>query len=143
MVTVRNRAEFRSDLPTDLIETDDDIIQHGGKSVAVAIGEMLERLGCKVEGPIYADFKGWELDVDLGRRRFWARVTYIEDFLLVFTEVRIIEQLFRRHSPEYLDLLSKLAREMANDPRFHDVGWHSDEDVLSGEPGTRDPVIQD
>ena len=134
-------AEFRSDLPDDQIEDDEDIIQFGGKSVITAIGEMLTRCGCEVSEPIYADEHGWELDVKAGRRNLWCQVTLIENYLLHFDQNSWFANTFGRYRPEYIDVLTRLAAELQSDPRFHDVQWYSGAELHSGEPGSTTPVL--
>lgn len=135
-------AEFTSDLPEDHIEKGPYIVQFGGKSVAAAIGKMLERLGCVVSPPIYAHEHGWELDVQAGRRRMWGQVTLIEGYIFVFEDTSLIDKMLGRHNKVYLDTLMSLSEALAQDSRFHDVQWYSGADLLTGKPGAKAPVIR-
>ena len=137
---VKPWAEFTSDLSEDHIEEDDEIVQFGGKSVAAAIGEILTRLGCVVSAPIYAHEHGWELDIALGKRRLWAQVTLIEGWIFVFEDRSFLPKLLRLPHPIYLDVLTRLADELGQDSRFHNVRWYSNDQVLSGLPGAETPV---
>ena len=141
-MTVKPWAEFTSDLPDDVIETEDGsgFIQYGGKSVAAAIGEILTRLGGVVSPPIYADEHGWELDAVFGKRRLWGQITLIEGWLFVFQDPAFLPKLLGRPHPIYLDVLTRLADELARDSRFHNVRWYSSNQVLSGLPGDKTPV---
>ncbi len=140
-MTVKPWAEFTSDLPDDVIETEDgsDFVQYGGKSVAAAIGEILTRLGGVVSEPIYAHEHGWELDAVFGKRRLWAQITLIEGWLFVLQDTSFLAKLMGHH-PVYLDVLKRLADELARDPRFHNVRWYSSNQVLTDLPGDEKPV---
>ena len=135
-------AEFTSDLPDDQIEdeTGSQIIQFGGKSVIAAIGEMLERLGCEADPPIYADEHGWELNATVGGRRLWCQVTLIGGYVMGLLDRSAFAGLFGRHHPAYLAVLRGLNEHLARDSRFHDVSWFTSDDVTSGIEGARSPV---
>jgi hypothetical protein len=140
---VRNWATFTADLPDDHIEDGPKIVQFGGKSVMEAIAAMLSGLGCAVGQVTYANEHGWELDVDFGKRRLWCQVTLIEGYLFVFEDTSFLGKLLGRQDPFYLDVLTRLARELGSDPRFHDVLWFHQDDVLSDVPGAKEPVPAD
>lgn len=135
-------AEFASDLPDDHIENDEgtEIVQFGGKSVAAAIGELLEGFGCTVSPPIYADEHGWELDVKFNKRNLWCQITFLDGYIFVFQENYFLPRIWKRYHPDYLNLLMKLADALAQDSRFHNVRWYSNDQVLSGAPGALRPI---
>ena len=137
---VKAWAEFTADLPDDQIEDDSEIVQFGGKSVAEAISEILKGLGCTVDPPRYADEHGWELDIKAGKRRLWCQVTLIDKYLIVVEDLSLFSKMLGRYHPTYLDVLTRLSRELAGDPRFHDVLWYSSNQVMSGVPGAKEPV---
>ncbi len=141
-MNVRPCATFTSDLPEDHIENEEGtkILQFGGKSVAEAIGDILTRLGCTVDPPIYAHEHGCELDIKFEKRAIWCQVTLIEGYVLVCKDPTLGSGFLGRHHPAYLNILTRLAQELANDPRFHDVLWFRDEDVLSDVPGSPTPL---
>lgn len=140
---IRPWAEFTSDLPTDEIENEDgtDFIQYPGKSVAEAVHEILGRLGCELLPVTHAHEHGWEFNFEYKKRRLWCQVTLIEKYLLVVDEISMLRKLFGRppHA-DYLEILSRLAQEMARDPRFEEVLWYASHQVHSGAPGARSPV---
>jgi hypothetical protein len=137
---VRPWAEFTSDLPDDHLEDGDQVLQFGGKSVAMAIGEMLARCGCKVGEPIDAGENGWELHVEASGRRLWGQVTLVEGYIFVFQQNSWFSKLFRSYHPAYVETLRRLGEELSADPRFHDVRWFDDGKVLSGNPGAPAPI---
>ena len=139
---VRSCATFTTDLPDDQIEDEEgsEIVQYGGKSVAEAISEILTRLGCVVDPPRYADEHGWELDIGFEKRRLWSQVTLIEGYVIHFEDKSMVSGLLGRHHPIYLDVLTRLARELGHDPRFHDVLWFLRDEVLTGVAGSKEPV---
>lgn len=139
---VRSCATFTADLPDDQIEDEGGakIVQFGGKSVAEAISEILARLGCAVAPLRYADEHGWELDIKFGKRNLWCQVTLIEGYVIDFEEISWVNQLLGRHHPVYLDVLARLAQELGNDTRFHDVLWFLRDEVLTGVAGSKEPI---
>lgn len=142
---VRPWAEFRSDLPTDVIDDGDDILQYGGRSVADAIAQMLRELGCDVSPPDPQGEQGWNLYVTFERRSLWCQISHFgrneerdDEYLFLFDQNKFIGNPFRRYHPAYLDILSKLAVALANDRRFHDVLWF--EQGMEEAPGAKTPV---
>jgi hypothetical protein len=136
-------AEFGTDLPDDHEENEDqtEITLYGGRNVAEVIAEILRGLGCTVSEPIYADEHGWELDVEYRKRRLWAQVTQIEDYIFVLQDKTWLAKLMGGRNPDYLDILQRLAASMAQHPRLSDVRWYIPADVTSGKPGAPGPII--
>ena len=137
---VRSCATFTTDLPDDHIEDGAEIIQFGGKSVAEAISEILTRLGCAVAPLRYADEHGWELDIKFGKRSLWCQVTFMDFYLVFFEDKSWINELLGRHHHLYLDILKRLAQELGQDLRFHDVLWFLRDEVLTGVAGSKEPI---
>ena len=137
---VRPWAEFNSTLPDDHIDDGEQIIQFGGKSVAAAVGEILRSLGCDAEPPKYAGDHGWEFDIKAEERRFWCQVTLIEGYLMVLDNPSWWDRVLGRRPRVYLDLLQRLAQELARDPRFSEVRWFAPDEVMTGAPGSPTPV---
>lgn len=138
---LRPCAQFRSTLPSDRVEDDERILRQGGRNIAKAAAELLRKLGCEVEEPEDAGDHGWEFNLRRGDRKLWCQITEIEDYLLLLEEPRGWS-LFRKKgpTPEYLDVLRGLAREMAADPRFVDVRWMTSDQAFTDHPGSADPV---
>jgi hypothetical protein len=126
---IRPWATFRADFPCDMIENDNDIVQFGGRNVAVAIGEMLERLGCVVSEPIYAHEHGWEIEVFADGRNLWCQVTDLNVYLIYLKDNVLFEGKGRNANPIYVDTLRKFDEALQADPRFHDVSWFTDDEV--------------
>jgi len=137
---VREWAVFESTLPEDVIEVDGEIVQNGGKSVIFAVAEILERLGCTIEGPEYAYDHGWDFHASKDGRRFFGQVTLIDGYWLLFNNPSLMDRWFRRYPPVYLDLLNGLARELAADPRFSKIRWFVQEDLAREGKGHDRPV---
>lgn len=137
---VRSCATFTTDLPDDHIEEGAEIIQFGGKSVAEAISDILTRLGCTVAPLRYADEHGWELDIKFGKRSLWCQVTFMDFYLVFFEDKSWINDFLGRYHALYLDVLTRLAQELGDDPRFHDVSWFLRDEVLTGVAGSKEPI---
>lgn len=144
---VRERVELRADFPDDSIEDDRDIIQFGGRNIAEALGEILQRLGCEVSPPEYAGDHGWEFVFHTGGLRLWCQVTDMdEEAILIFQDLSggIRDGWFRprRPNPVFADLLTRVNAALALDPRFSEVLWYP----LSGSsktPGAKEPVSEE
>ncbi len=136
-MTIRPCAEFRTDIPTDRVENEHDIVQKGGKAVADAIGEMLTRFGFAVTVPPYEGDRGWEVILDKEAFSLWIEVTEIEDWIL---QTEDLTPIWKRKAQVYQDALLELSAALARDPRFHDVLWYSQADLLSGRGGSPSPV---
>lgn len=141
-MNIRPFAEFTSDLPEDHIDDGEEIIKFGGESVTRAIAEMLVRCGCKLDDePYYLHERGWELGMWAGKRRLSCRISLIEGYVIGLHQVWWLGSLLGRTSKEYIRVLKQFSGELANDPRFHDVRWYTNEDLLRDLPGTDSPVI--
>lgn len=137
---VRYIAEFDTSFPDDVI--DDGVDFHeGGRGVAAAVAEILQKLGCVVDGPIDAGDHGWGVAVESQGRSFWCEVTIIDRHLLqVINHRSWSDKFFRRVPVAYLATLKALGRELAADPRFWNIRWYSHEEYRKDGPGADQPV---
>ena len=129
-MTVKPWAGFIADFPDDQVGDSRGIEVFGGRNVAVAIGEILTGLGCKVSAPDYAEEKGWEFDFqDEEQRRFWCQVTSFHPaFWLLFEDAAITGGTQKKNAAAYAEMWRKLAAALDRDPRFHDTVWRSMDD---------------
>jgi len=143
---IRRYAEFDSPLPSGEIETDDGMgfLQLGGKPQLEAIVEILNRLGCEA-GPVEeAGDNGWDFVGRLGKTAVWGQITLIERYLFIFAQRGFLGRGdMKKASPEFIELLTKLAEAMAQDERFTKVGWLFEDEVTLDNPGTPLPVTED
>jgi hypothetical protein len=144
---VRRYAEFDSTLPSGAIETEDgmEFVQLGGKPQTEAIVEILNRLGCEA-GPVEDAFDhGWDFTGEYGKQSVWGQITDIGRYLFIFEER---DDLFFRPKvtkakPAFVELLTKLAAEMARDERFTNVCWLFEDEITVDHPGSPVPVTDD
>jgi hypothetical protein len=140
---LRDRARFGSTLPEDEIEDENgDFIQYGGKSVALAITEILGSLGCNIEGPAHAYEHGWDFVANYERKYFIGQITLIDEYYFVFKNPYLLERVLGRPSRVYVDLLQALARALQVDPRFSNVRWFSQAELDSGFEGVPLPAAE-
>jgi hypothetical protein len=127
-VSVKPWAVFVAEFPDDTVEDERDILTFGGRNVAVAIGEILTRLGCDVSAPEYAGEKGWEFGARFKGRRVWCLISsFHPTFFLNFDDPPAL--LSRgKDAPAYEEIAQKFSAALAEDPRFHDVQWYSREE---------------
>jgi hypothetical protein len=127
---IRPCAEFTSDLPDDEIayEAGTHVVQFGGKSVAEAIAHMLKGFGANVDSAPDAELRGWMLKFGWQGRR------------LLCLDTARFSRSWKKNRAIYGDALTRLARALEADPRFHDVRWYSPPDLLGGGPGKQRPV---
>lgn len=136
---VRPWAELRTDLPSDQIDDEHDIVQFGGRGVAEAIGGLLAAQGYEVSQPEYAGEHGWEFDFHALERRFWRQVTETDRILLLCIDMTSspFGAISRKPPhPAYVEVMTLLDRELANDPRFHDLAWYFEDEVARDLPGS-------
>ena len=139
-MTRRSWAEFRSDLPEDVIEDDEGFIERGGRGVTHAIASLLEQLGCQVDPPIYADEHGWEIDFHWRGRRLWCQITLIEGYIFVMEDPAWFSKRSKKNKAIYFDILTRFAEALSADHRFDNIGWYLSNDLLGGGPGAKRPV---
>lgn len=139
MVSLRPEAEFRTLLPDDLIEDEEDIVAFAGRNVVEAIGVMLSALGYEVSEPIYAGEHGWELDVCAKGRRFWLQVSRMDGPNCRLSALDMTWRFWRRH-PSFGTFLTQLDAELRRDGRFEQIGWLRDWDDETRSPH---PVVTD
>jgi hypothetical protein len=128
---VRPWAEFTTSLPDDGIEDETGFIQWPGKNVAEALAEILARLGCTEVEIFDLEHAGYDVGFRLGKLALAARVTVIDNPLIAFGPKR---------QPEYLDFLKRVSDALAQDGRFHNVRWFTDDEVLTGVEGAISPL---
>src|SRR5207302_7238744 len=125
-VKVKPWAGFIADFPDDQVEDGGDIKLFGGRNVALAIGEILTGLACRVSAPEYAELHGWEFDVYYQDRLFWCQITSFHPaFHLLFEDPAIARGPRRKSAPAYAELAEKLAAAPEEDSRFHHVEWRA------------------
>jgi hypothetical protein len=140
---IRPWARCVSDLPSDHVEDEFQIVQLGGKGVASTIGEILRDLGYKVSEPVSANDNGWEIYVLAAkpRRRLWCQVTFMDDhYLLFFGQNSWIAEFFGKCHPAYVDALSRLAAALADDARFREIRWFTSDELYTEATGASCPV---
>ena len=140
---IRKWAEFLADFPYDAIEDEHDIIQFSGRNVTEAIREIFVRMGYEVSEPVHAHEHGWTLDIVFQNRRIWCQISHVtESYYLCLEDSGF--RWFKKRGPEfYVEAISRLASELAVDPRFHDITWRTDEELSGDGPGADHPVSED
>jgi hypothetical protein len=117
---------FLTTLPDDQVEEGLNIVLFGGRNVALALGEVLASLDCKVSEPEHAAEDGWEFDlVYKGRHRFWCRVISFHPAFNVLFQDPGSWTTARRNAAAYAELALKLSAALRKDPRFRHVSWWS------------------
>jgi hypothetical protein len=124
-VSVRQWAEFRTELPLDWVEDETDIVEFPGRNVTEAIAAMLASLGYDVSAPIHAGEHGWELDVRANGRRFWLQITRMEEHDCHLTTQDMTWRIWRLQ-PSFEEFLTQLDRALREDGRFSQIGWFRD-----------------
>lgn len=142
---MRPWAEFASTLPSDQIDSEDemDILQYTGKLPSETLAEILKGLGYEIIELICLHKRGWELLIrggPKGRSAFGIRVTQIEKYLIVLFQTSWFRTTFAPRHPDLVAVLTQLAEAMASDARFIDVRWFASEEVLSGITGALRPI---
>lgn len=137
---IRPCAEFTSDLPEDVIESDVDFIETGGRSVAEAIVGLLNEFGCEARAPEYAGDHGWEVYFRWRGRKVWIQITLIEGYIMMTEDLAWFSKHLKRNKLIYAEALTKLATALEADPRFHNIRWCFADQLLGNEPGAPMPV---
>ncbi len=131
----RDKALIGSDFPDDMIEVDGEIVQWGGRGVAVAIADILRRLGAEASEPIDEGDHGWGLDIDYKDRNPWCLIQDGGGHFYFWIDDR-----WGRDRPEYVELLVGLNEGLHRDSRFHDIRWYRRHDINFGGPDSSSPV---
>jgi hypothetical protein len=115
---------FKTDLPDDQVEDGQEISIYGGRNVAVAVGEIFIKLGCKVEEPYSIEEQGWEFILSYrGHNNFSCRVcSFHPAFRVLFEEGSFLPK-FARYRAAHAELAQSLAAALEEDPRFREVSW--------------------
>jgi hypothetical protein len=124
-VSVRQWAEFRTELPLDWVEDETDIVEFPGRNVTEAIAAMLAPLGYDVSAPIHAGEHGWELDARANGRRFWLQITRMEEHDCHLTTQDMTWRIWRLQ-PSFEAFLTQLDTALRTDARFSQIGWFRD-----------------
>ncbi|THD59505.1 hypothetical protein [Phenylobacterium sp.] len=128
-MTIKPWAGFIADFPDDQVGTAKAIHVFGGRNVAVATGEILTALGCKVSAPSYAGEKGWAFDVqDKDRHRFSCQVTSFHPAFWLLFDAPAARGPRAKGAAAGIEIWRRLATALEDDPRFHDVVWRSREE---------------
>jgi len=138
-MTLRTFAEFTCDLPTEQIENETDFIQLGGRPVAQALNEILATLGCQVKPVECADHRGWDFHLRYRKLRLWCQVSLIEGYLVVVRDLGARWRIFAGDHRDFIELMSRVGEALAVDPRFRDVGWFHEQEMLSNTRGASRP----
>lgn len=126
-MSVKPWAVFVADFPDDMVEDERDILTFGGRNVAVAIGDILTRLGCEVSALEYSGMLGWEFGARFKGRQVRCLISsFYPAFFLNFDDPPSL--LSRKDAPAYEEISQKLGAALAEDPRFHDIQWYSREE---------------
>lgn len=126
---VKPWVTFKTDLPDDQVEDGQNIWVYGGRNVAVMIGEIFIKLGCKVEEPYSIEEQGWEFLLSYrGHNNFSCRVSSFHPaFRMLFEEVSFLPK-FARNRAAYAEVAQSFASALGEDPRFRDVTWWTPEE---------------
>ena len=137
---IRGFAEIIAEFPDDTVEEDDEIVLFGGQNVALAIGETLTSLGYTVTPPVHRFEYGWDFNVTAEGKRVWMQVSYLGDRDYVLSTEFIPKfSLFVSKKQIYAEMLERLNKALAADPRFESVGWIYGRHI-SDAPPTANPL---
>ncbi|HLZ82630.1 MAG TPA: hypothetical protein VKQ54_03625 [Caulobacteraceae bacterium] len=124
-MNVRDIAEFCTEFPDDSIEDERGFVRYPGLGVAEALAQMFRDMGFQVPAPEGEAELGWVLDVHVGKRRYWFRLSDLGD------RVILVSRDTTRYGPTpgdigHGELLGRLDTAMKADGRFSDVGWYTE-----------------
>jgi hypothetical protein len=138
-VKVRDIAEFRADFPDDSIEDKRGFIRYPGLGLAETVAQMCRDMGFHVPAPEGEAELGWVLDVHVGKRRYWLRLSDLGD------RVILISRDVTRYEPTpgdigHEELLRRIDAAMQADGRFSDVAWYTDAEYQRVDRGSAKQV---
>ena len=111
---------------------------------AIAISEILRRIGFDADPPEDAGLDGWEFEVRVKGYpmgvRLYCKVTLIDYHYVMLYNMSWWDGVRKRHPAPYIEALRALGREMAADPRFFDVLWYERNYDLDDVVGAPQPV---
>ncbi len=124
-MSVRDIAAFRADFPNDSIEDERGFVRYPGLSVVEAMARMFRDMGFHVPAPEGEMELGWVLDVCVGKRRYWFRLTDLGDRII------LISRDMTRYEPTpgdigHEDLLGRIDTAMKADGRFSNIAWYTE-----------------
>jgi uncharacterized RDD family membrane protein YckC len=127
-------------MPYDGIE-EDDVVELPGRTVAEAMAEILEALGCAVEPVVDGGDHGWLFGFSYGGADVRCEVTCGDGLVVQLDDSYNRSRFGRATTPEedFLEILSRLGVALKADPRFSDVGWFTREELFSGQTGAATP----
>ena len=141
---VRYCAEFRSTLPEHDEDPEDLLFERFGRPVALALGEILRRIGYEADDPMAINDHTWEFVVRAkGNPKggyFLCKVALIDFYFVIFENPSWWDNVMKRHPAPYIEALRALGRELASDPRFSEVHWNLLEEAVRDLPGKSHPV---
>lgn len=124
-MSVRDIAEFRADFPDDSIEEEGGFVRYPGLSVAEAVAQKFRDMRFQVPAPESEMELGWVLDVHVGKRQYWFRLTDVGDHII------LISRDMTRYEPTpgdigHEDLLGRIDTAMKADERFSNIAWYTE-----------------
>jgi hypothetical protein len=134
-VSVRNKAKIGTNFPADAVQENGKIIQWGGRAVAMAIAEILRRLGAEVSEPISAVEQGWRLDIRYGGVSVRWQVEDGGGFVYLDMDDRLVAE-----RSEYVELVVQSNAELRSDPRFHNIRWYRRDEINMRGLSSNSPV---
>ena len=122
-MSVPTWAGFVAYIPDDEVATGYEIAVHGGRNVAVAVGEIFADLGCShVSDPHYGGEVGWDFRFRYGgRHSFWCRVQSFHPIYWLLLE----GSSGKRGVTAHAELWRKFADALEQDPRFDQILWRT------------------
>jgi hypothetical protein len=135
-MTFRRFAHFDTSIPSGEIDTDNEW-RIGGEGVALAVAEILHKLGNTADRPQYEGDHGWTFDVRTPRRRYYFQVQHGSEVALMTNIVAMFKD--KIGLDDHIALLTGLNDVLRQDDRFSNIRWVS-EDELYKEGGTPTPT---
>ncbi len=144
MKQILQLIECNVDFPDDTVwdETEEQIVQTGGQSMAWAVADLLRANGARVSNPADHIEHGWELDAFWQDGTFFLQVTQLlDDEAIIITRdntLGIFARLIGTPSP-YTAFLEMLHRVLSLDSRFSNIRWQP-WNIKPGIPGALSPT---
>jgi hypothetical protein len=123
-MTPKPLAVFTADFPDDQVADVRDVVLLGGRSVALAIRQLVSDGGCEVSGLDYDSLKGWVFDARYKGEVFDCLTTSF--YPKFFFDIGKPNRHKRETCAEFWAIIDGALRD---DGRFHDVRWYSLEDA--------------
>ena len=143
-MTIRYVATFNTTLPEECGTIGLDGDEKYAGPAAIAISEILRRIGFDADPPEDAGLDGWQFEVRVKGYpmgvRLYCKVTLIDYHYVMLYNTSWWDGVRKRHPAPYIEALRALGREMAADPRFSDVRWYERNYDLDEVVGAPQPV---